>query len=296
MEFLQLKYFCLTAETENMSRTASYFMVPPSSVSATIAKLEAEIGVKLFDRTRNRITLNEDGRAFYTAARYFMSGLDDAVEKLRAKDGADRSRVNVLTYMRMYEINHMGIAFTKLHPEIAINMSFYKYGDRGEKDYNLIIAFEPPMTVNMDSLQLGKYYTCVLISRENPLSHNTEVSAADLRDEKFYVLDYDTPMWRRIEAACKNAGFTPTISVEVGTATPMLYAENNLAVGFVLVPGYIRPEEGCTDRFVCLPLTDDNWDLTLTCYHKPEIMLSKSEQTFLDFLKTYQISGFFNSK
>ena len=67
MELLQLKYFSHAAKTENFSRTAEKYIVPTSCVSASIKKLEQEIGVKLFDRSSNRIKLNEYGKILLSA-------------------------------------------------------------------------------------------------------------------------------------------------------------------------------------------------------------------------------------
>mgnify|MGYP002513475198 CR=1 FL=1 len=68
MEFLQLKYFQHAARSENFSHTATAFMVPPSSVSVSIKKLESELGVPLFDRTANKLSLNENGKLFLKTA------------------------------------------------------------------------------------------------------------------------------------------------------------------------------------------------------------------------------------
>ena len=55
MELLQLMYFCDAAEEENFSHTAQKYQVPPSNISQSVKRLEAELGVKLFDRSANRI-------------------------------------------------------------------------------------------------------------------------------------------------------------------------------------------------------------------------------------------------
>ena len=62
MELLQLRYFFDSAKTENFSKTAERYKVPPSSVSSAVKRLENELGVQLFDRTDNRILLNENGK------------------------------------------------------------------------------------------------------------------------------------------------------------------------------------------------------------------------------------------
>ena len=62
MEFLQLKYFFESSKNENFAKTAEKFMVPPSSVSTAIKRLENELGCELFDRKSNSILLNENGK------------------------------------------------------------------------------------------------------------------------------------------------------------------------------------------------------------------------------------------
>ena len=49
MELLQLYYFKVLAEREHLTRTAESLMIAAPSLSATISRLENELGVKLFD-------------------------------------------------------------------------------------------------------------------------------------------------------------------------------------------------------------------------------------------------------
>ena len=47
MELLQLMYFCDAAETENFSRTAKKYHVPPSDISQSIKRLELELSAEV---------------------------------------------------------------------------------------------------------------------------------------------------------------------------------------------------------------------------------------------------------
>ena len=67
VELLQLRYFYESAKTESFAATAQKFMVPASSVSASVKRLETELGTELFHRTSNRIVLNEKGNSFAKA-------------------------------------------------------------------------------------------------------------------------------------------------------------------------------------------------------------------------------------
>ena len=61
MELLQLRYFMESAQRGSFAATAEQYIVPATSVSAAVRRLEQELGCQLFDRTSNRITLNENG-------------------------------------------------------------------------------------------------------------------------------------------------------------------------------------------------------------------------------------------
>lgn len=62
METFELRYFTAVAATENIHRAAEAVAVSPASLSKAIARLENELGVKLFERIRRNIRLTHDGR------------------------------------------------------------------------------------------------------------------------------------------------------------------------------------------------------------------------------------------
>lgn len=64
MDISSLKYFLAVAELEHMNQAAQKLHITQPSLSASIRRLEAEIGYSLFDRTGRGIQLNEYGRIF----------------------------------------------------------------------------------------------------------------------------------------------------------------------------------------------------------------------------------------
>lgn len=57
-------------------------MIAPPSLSLTISKLEAELGVKLFNREKRTIYLNEKRTAFYSKIKQSLELMDDAVREM----------------------------------------------------------------------------------------------------------------------------------------------------------------------------------------------------------------------
>ena len=92
MELLQLRYFFDSARTENFAKTAEKYMVPPSSVSRDWKK---EIGVSLFDRSSNRIVVNEKGRKLQRSLGVIFDELDRTVLELTHPE-SDEAEIKIL--------------------------------------------------------------------------------------------------------------------------------------------------------------------------------------------------------
>ena len=78
MKLSQLLYFKTIAETGTLARAAKKLGVTAPALSIAISNLEKEIGVILFDRQCNRITLNEQGTAYLQRVNQILADLESA--------------------------------------------------------------------------------------------------------------------------------------------------------------------------------------------------------------------------
>jgi DNA-binding transcriptional LysR family regulator len=78
MELRQLQYFEAVARHAQFTRAAAELHVAQPSVSEQIRKLEAELGVALFHRTKRRVMLTDAGARFLPRARATVQLLYDA--------------------------------------------------------------------------------------------------------------------------------------------------------------------------------------------------------------------------
>lgn len=86
----QIESFLAVAEFGNFSRASKRMNIAQPALSQAIKDLEAELAVRLFDRTTRRVELTDVGREFRGSAQKVLEELDHAVQNVH--DLADRKR------------------------------------------------------------------------------------------------------------------------------------------------------------------------------------------------------------
>src|SRR5215207_3780334 len=89
MELRQLKYFVAVAEELHFRRAAERLYVAQPAVSEQIRKLEAELGVRLFDRTNRRVGITEAGAVLLEEGRRVLAQAHAA--QLAARNARERA-------------------------------------------------------------------------------------------------------------------------------------------------------------------------------------------------------------
>jgi DNA-binding transcriptional LysR family regulator len=95
MDLLQLRYFQAVARHQHVSRAAAELRVAQPALSRAIARLEAELGVPLFDRRGRRVRLNRFGAMFLARADRALDELDQGQHELRDAAGLEQGTVAV---------------------------------------------------------------------------------------------------------------------------------------------------------------------------------------------------------
>ena len=86
MELRVLKYFLMTAREENITRAAEQLHMTQPTLSRQLAKLEEELGVKLFRRSNHNIVLTEDGFLLKRRAQEILSLAEKTKDEFRQQE------------------------------------------------------------------------------------------------------------------------------------------------------------------------------------------------------------------
>jgi DNA-binding transcriptional LysR family regulator len=211
MELLQLKYFMDSAENENFSKTAKKYMVPPSSVSISIKKLERELGCELFLRKGNKINLNSSGKYFYNVVKKSIEELDDAVTMLKTSP-EQIGEIKILVRSERRIIMQYIVEFKKIYPNIAFRI-MHDFNTTDTDKYDIIIDSDSDSYFGFKRIPLIREKLRFAVSKNNPLCER-KLKLSDLCGEPFISMGQGSSMNRLTKEYCKKAGFSPNIIIE----------------------------------------------------------------------------------
>lgn len=210
MELLQLRYFVTVARTLNISQAAKQHMIPQPAMSKTISKLEKELGVALFDRYKNRLTLTDEGSAFYQAVSRSLSTIDDAAEQIVSTDAPLKGELKILVLQHRDTIVDCIMAFKKQYPQVSFRI-FY---DRdAAEDYDFCIACQQPDEAFNGSVCLITEPLKLVVSAEHPAAGSSGIPFSELAQEEFALISPSSNLWLQTAIQCREAGFEPKASI-----------------------------------------------------------------------------------
>jgi len=138
----------LAAVTEagNFARAAEMLGLTPSAVSRAVARLEARVGVRLFDRNPREVSLTEEGRRFHTQVMPLLAGLDEAAAEAAGAAAVVRGRLRVSVdpwFARIVLASKLQ-QFLSRYPLLSVDFSTSNYREEMMTGVDVAVRFGPP--------------------------------------------------------------------------------------------------------------------------------------------------------
>lgn len=120
-----MRQFARVAELASFTQAAESLGCPKATVSATVQRLERQLGTRLLHRTTRRVQLTQDGQAFYERCKDVLADLEELEQLFLPTPAALRGRLRVdlpvgaarqLVLPRLPE-------FMAAHPQLEIELS-----------------------------------------------------------------------------------------------------------------------------------------------------------------------------
>lgn len=141
MDLNRIAVFAQVVEAGSFTAAATALGLRKSSVSRGVAALEAELGIRLLQRTTRRLSLTDAGRAYYERTRDALAGLHEASQEAAALGAEPRGTVRVTAPVELApELARLAAAFLAGHPQVRVEVSLTaRYVDLVKEGFDLAV-------------------------------------------------------------------------------------------------------------------------------------------------------------
>lgn len=288
MDLLQLRYFQAVARREHLSQAAAELRVAQPSLSRAIARLEADLGVPLFDRVGRGLRLNRFGAGFLRRVDRALRELDDARRELDDATGLNHGSVAVAAET-LLTLTGVITEFRAAHPGVDIRLyqsdaaTMARQLRTGEVD--LCVASQPLPGPDLRTRELLREDVLLGVPQGHRLAGRERVRLDDIAGEPFVTTRpgyWPRELTDRLFAAAGRQPEYVCESDEPGATGYLISA--GLGVG--LVPEYsLRAAGQVPGSWLRLDVPDCHRVLTLVW--RADTYLSAAARRLTDFASEY---------
>lgn len=195
MTFQQLEYIVALSKTKHFVNAAEMCGVTQPTLSMMVQKLEDELDVKIFDRSKHPIEITKIGKKIIEQAQTTLSQLNRINELVAAEKGDVSGNINIaiIPTVAPYLLPKFFSEFKSAHQELSFKMSEMRTDTIEKKlllgEIDMGILSTPLMNPNI--LEIPLYYEKFIayISPEDRLYQKNELVSGELPVEHLWVLE-----------------------------------------------------------------------------------------------------------
>ncbi|MEY8309293.1 LysR family transcriptional regulator [Erysipelotrichaceae bacterium 51-3] len=239
MTLNQLQYFCKVAEFENYRAASETVHVSQPSLSRSIASLEEELGISLFDKKGRGVILTKAGRIFYEKAIQIVNACRDVESRMiEMSRGGGKIDIGYIFPLAGRFIPHRVRSFLDLPGNESIKFSFWQSHTpaimKRIESGNLDVGFggyTDKTDLNYFPVETQEFV--IITPKNHPLADQNEISIEEYA--RHPIIGYDRQSW-------------------MGIHTLALYEEFNVNPEIVVE---------CPDEYTILSLVRENFGIAL---------------------------------
>lgn len=285
MELLQLYYFQKLANCEHVTDAARELHIAQPALSQTIRRLERELGVALFDRTKKHIYLNDYGRVFLKYVNRALSDLDSARAEIADLSQQREQSVALSVQAASCLLPDIICKFRQLYPQIQYNILQASGTLETQENIDLTLRASLNAETHDSSTTLLEETLVAALPGSHPLAGQSTIALSQLADQPFISLSKDTNLYEALIHYCQTAGFTPQIALFCNN--PATFRELlGLNMGISLIPALTWSIPAGSD-IVIRPIADMDCTRYINLSWQQDRYLNINAQLMKQFLIEY---------
>jgi DNA-binding transcriptional LysR family regulator len=243
LELRQLHYSLAVSDEQHFGRAAARLGIAQPPLSQQMQRLEAALGVELFDRAQRRMRLTAAGRALAARAPAVLEAAaalqEDVQQAALGRTGV--LRVGIGASAALGIVPEMIAGFRARHPEVVVKLD--DVTSRSQEDrlrQRLIDVALVRETASLEGLRttiVREEAMLVVLPGTHRFARRRALDLRELHDEPFVLFPRRSSpsFYDELQAACARAGFIPRI-VEQATEWATVAGMVAAGIGITVAP------------------------------------------------------------
>lgn len=218
MEIQQLEYFRMVAEMQHMTHAAETLNISQPALSKSIANIEQEIGVPLFDRRGRSINLNRYGKLFLESVEIILSEFEKAKEEIGGlvKPGYGEVALGFIHTLGMQVVPELMAHIPEKYPNMEFSLTQASSYNllRGLEDGTIDLILSQKIqskTVDIEWIELWSEELFVIVPKNHRFANKETISLQEIKDEPFISIKKGNALRKIVDELMKQAGVTTNI-------------------------------------------------------------------------------------
>jgi len=249
MELRHLRYFVAVAEALSFTRGAESLHLSQPSLTRQVKDLEEELGVRLLDRTKQYVSLTEEGSSFLVDAKRVLSLSSEIVDSVRRLSRHEPPTLSIGYVANLFYdlLPETLSAFQRAFPTVSVNLFDMNCGEQfralldGKLDLGFVGLCDTVEAVGLMHHPVATYTTVAALNKTHPLAKKPVVKLKKL-EPMFFIGMSETsyPGYRNwLTDTCRQVGFTPKVLQDVEIERTVLQSVA-AGLGVALLPDKVR--------------------------------------------------------
>ncbi len=248
MDLKSIQYVLSVAETKSFTQAARQLFISQPALSQYIKKLEASIGVKLFDRDGSAVKLTSAGEVFVQYGHDILAKSSQMLQKIKrmSSDWQSVLRFGMSPFYSKFYLPPIITQFVKSNPNVKldivekISVNLEENVLEGKLDFCFVPELPARAELEYHRICIEEMYVAAPIDypiNEYVITSNGTPCLAlkDVRNEPFVHLRREQKFRQMCDAILKNAGFElhNIVCETIGWDTVHIMVASGLGLGIV---------------------------------------------------------------
>lgn len=239
MEWHQLEYFCTVAQLQHFTRAAEQLSISQPALSRSIAKLEEELGISLFERQGKKVVLNRFGKTLLIRVERAKKEITEAKQEILDIIDPEHGTVSFafLHSQGMHTVPNLIRGFRSENPNIQFKFfqNFSHLLLEQLKSGEIDLCLSPPVgdQKNIEWMPLFTEELFAVVASDHILAGRENIELAEISGEPLITLKNVSSLRNLTDKLFKEAGLTPNIEFEgeeFMTVTGLVEAKLGVAI------------------------------------------------------------------